>query len=103
MTNKELQDLCFALMLAESDDEIVTLLDKAGLWDDPRVWRYIGDNENNYSQVGNQQAEPIAALAEKLVNSIDARLIMACLLAGIDPEGPDHAEERKGRRRSVLR
>ncbi len=89
MTKPELQELCLALMRADTDGEIVTLLTNAGFWNDPAVWRYIGDAENNYSQVGNQQAEPIASLAEKLVNSIDARVTNACLMAGIDPTSDD--------------
>lgn len=35
---------------------------------------------------GNQQSSPEAALVEKLVNSVDARLISACREARIDPE-----------------
>ena len=51
---------------------IRALLTTAGYWDKLAVWRHLGDIENNYSTVGNQQAEPIALLAEKLVNGIDA-------------------------------
>lgn len=76
-------------MRADTDAEVVALLTRAGLWHLPRAWRHLGDIENNYSTIGNQQAEPIAALAEKLVNGIDARLINACLVAGIDPTGND--------------
>jgi len=89
MTNSELQQLCLALMHADTEDAVVALLADAGLWNESALWRYIGDTENNYSQVGNQQAEPIASLAEKLVNSIDARVTNACLMAGIDPTGQD--------------
>jgi|NGEPerStandDraft_6_1074524.scaffolds.fasta_scaffold11571_2 hypothetical protein len=89
MTNSELQELCLSLMRADTEEEIVTLLTAAGFWNKPGRWRYIGDTENNYSQVGNQQAEPIASLAEKLVNSIDARVTNACLMAGIDPTSDD--------------
>ena len=85
MNNTQLQEMCMALMQADTDAEVVSILKAANMWDDPKLWRYVGDIENNYSQVGNQQAEPIASLAEKLVNSIDARLINACLMAGIDP------------------
>lgn len=87
MDNAAKQSLCMSLMRADTDAEIVALLSDAGLWDDPTAWRHLGDIENNYSTVGNQQAEPIAALAEKLVNGIDARLINACLERGIDPSG----------------
>ncbi len=87
MDNTEKQELCIALMRADTDADVVSLLAKAGLWNRPEAWRFLGDIENNYSTVGNQQAEPIAALAEKLVNGIDARLINACLEKGIDPSG----------------
>lgn len=89
MENPEKQQLCEALMRADTDAEVVALLADAGLWDDQAVWRHLGDIENNYSTVGNQQAEPIAALAEKLVNGVDARLINACLEAGINPAGDE--------------
>ncbi|MFZ5898687.1 MAG: hypothetical protein ACOYU7_05885, partial [Bacillota bacterium] len=44
---------------------------------------------NNFAVIGNQQSKPDAALVEKIVNSVDARLILECLLKGIDPEGPE--------------
>jgi len=79
-------ELCLALVHADSPDEVVSILQKAGYWDDHSVWRDLGDNENNYSVIGAQQSDPIAALVEKLVNCIDARLMNSCLAAKIDPE-----------------
>ena len=78
-------DLCMALMRADREEEVITILRDAGLWEDPSLWRYLGDNDNNYSSIGNQQSEAIAALIEKLVNAIDSRLMNACWAAGIDP------------------
>jgi len=72
-------------MRADTQSEVEDLLQAAGYWDDPSVWRYLGDNENNYSSIGNQQSEAVAALVEKIVNSVDARLINACLADYIDP------------------
>jgi hypothetical protein len=40
-----------------------------------------------FNTIGNQQSRPDAALVEKLVNSVDARLINECLVREIDPEG----------------
>lgn len=77
--------LCMALMRADTDDEVVGLLTDAGYWNDTNAWRYVGDNENNFASIGNQQSEPVAALIEKIVNSVDARLTNACLEAGIEP------------------
>jgi hypothetical protein len=49
-------------------------------------WLPLGDNENNFGVIENQQASPIAALIEKITNSIDAILMRRCLEAGIDPK-----------------
>ena len=71
MTNEQ---LCHALMEADTGDEVVAILREEGYWENELLWRYVGDNENNFSTIGNQQAEGVAALAEKIVNSIDSSL-----------------------------
>lgn len=48
-------------------------------------WRSIDNNPSNYGIIENQQSNPIAALVEKLTNSIDAILTKKCMEAGIDP------------------
>ncbi|MCS7064429.1 MAG: hypothetical protein NZM04_10425, partial [Methylacidiphilales bacterium] len=58
------------------------------LWDDNRLWRYYGDRESNFNAIGNQQSRPDAALVEKIINAVDARLMNECYERGIDPEGP---------------
>lgn len=83
--NMNNEELCLALMAADSGDDVVSILRDASYWDDPTAWRFVGDNENNFSTIGNQQAEGVAALAEKIVNSIDARLTLRCLEEGIEP------------------
>ena len=52
-------------------------------------WKPLGGNENNFGVIENQQASPVAALIEKITNSIDAILLRKCLEAGIDPKSPD--------------
>src|SRR2546423_1407556 len=86
MDSKEAKELCLALMHADTEEEVITLLRKAGFWDDPKVWRLYSDYENNYNNIGNQQSRPDAALVEKIVNSVDARLMSECLVRGINPE-----------------
>jgi hypothetical protein len=56
---------------------------------DPGCWMPLGQFENNFSTVGNQQTEASAALVEKIINGIDAILMSECFKMGIDPEGPD--------------
>lgn len=86
MDNKEI-----ALKLAncESESEVVDVLKNEGYWDDERYWRPFGDNENNYSTIGNQQSDSAAALVEKIVNSIDAILMKECLKLGVAPEASE--------------
>jgi len=81
--------LCRALMRSDREDKIVELLSESGYWTKPAVWRYLGDNDNNYSGIGNQQSESVAALTEKLINSVDARLMNECLQSGIQPTASD--------------
>ncbi|MEX0778785.1 MAG: hypothetical protein WD491_00930 [Balneolales bacterium] len=48
-------------------------------------WKPLGNNPSNYSVVKNQQANPVAALIEKITNSIDAILTKRCFESGLDP------------------
>ncbi len=87
MNDEQTKALCLALMKADSEAEVLGLLKEAGLWDNKDLWRFYGDYENNYNTIGNQQGRPDAALVEKVVNAVDARLMNECLARGIDPEG----------------
>jgi len=77
------------LVRADSEEQVIQLLKDAGYWDNPAVWRLFGDNENNWSTIGNQQNSSDAALVEKLVNSIDAVLTDECYAHQIHPESAD--------------
>jgi len=75
------------LLHAELEDEVSKVLSEYALdRDDPTQWRPLGDIENHFGLVGNQQSSATAALVEKLINGVDALLIAACLREGIDPE-----------------
>jgi hypothetical protein len=95
MDSRCARELCLSLMKADSEDEVVCLLQHAGYWDDPAVWRFYGDRETNFDTTGNQQSRADAALVEKLVNSVDARLMGECLARGLNPEGPDAPQSRQ--------
>ncbi len=84
----EPKTLCDRLLYAEDEETIVRTLKDAGYWDDETAWRPYGDLDNNYGTIGNQQSEAVAALVEKIVNAIDARLVNECLTSGDDPESP---------------
>lgn len=84
------QTLFEQLLKAESENEADTILRRAGYGlDNEAAWRPLGDMENNFSTVGNQQTEATAALVEKIINGLDADLMAECFRAGVDPEGPD--------------
>ena len=85
----DIKQFCTDLLRADSEAEVINILTRRGYWDKPQYWRHYGDIENNWGQSGNQQSLPEAALAEKIVNSVDARLINECRVKGIDPEGAD--------------
>src|SRR5438132_710170 len=83
-----MREVCLALMQADSEADVIRILREVNLWDNKRIWRLYGDRENNFSTIGNQQSKPDAALVEKLVNSVDARLMHECLARGVNPESP---------------
>lgn len=81
------QALCEALLRSDTEAQVISLLTDNGYWTEQSAWRHYGDVENNWGQSGNQQSLAEAALAEKVVNSVDATLIGKCREAGINPEG----------------
>ncbi len=84
------EKLFYDLLQAETEDQVTAILKHAGYeMDAPTVWRPLGDMENNFATVGNQQTEPTAALVEKIINGVDAVLMLECFRKGIDPEGSD--------------
>lgn len=97
--------LCESLMRAEAEGGpggVVDVLSKAGLWDNPDVWRDLGDQPDNYSTVGSQQSRAEQALVEKLVNSVDTKLIAAARMKGIDPEDAASAPASMAEARDLL-
>ena len=70
---------------APTEEAVDSILRTNSIFHDPQNWRPYGDNESNFSVVENQQANPVAALVEKLTNSIDAMLMKKCYEQNIDP------------------
>lgn len=84
-----LQDLCISLAKADSEQEVIDILDKDGYWNDDDSWHYFGEDENNFSIIGNQQSKPESAIVEKIINSVDAMLMNRCLRDGIKPDSSE--------------
>jgi hypothetical protein len=87
--NLDSKEFCLKLLKADTEKGVINIFNEADYWDNPEVWRYYGGRASNFNTIGNQQSKSDAALVEKLVNSVDARLINECLMNSIDPEGPD--------------
>lgn len=85
MSNQEAREFFMELLNADDEDAVISILQNQGYWDRPDVWREYGDRSGNFSTIGNQQSRPEAALVEKIINSVDARLMNECLASGIDP------------------
>jgi hypothetical protein len=101
MNSEDVKKLCLELIQIDTEEEVVEILRKRGLWDNADLWRYYGDDELNWNRAGNQQARSDFALNEKLVNTIDSRLMLDCMLAGINPE--DETKAPKSMREAVNR
>jgi hypothetical protein len=73
------------LLAAETEEAAIAILEKKGLFQDEKRWRYLGNTPNNQSIVHAQQSNASAALVEKVTNGIDAILMRKVRAAGIDP------------------
>lgn len=84
-----MQRLFTKLYDAGDEQELQRVIDSEPQIFKQENWHYLGNNQSNFSIVKNQQANPIAALIEKITNSIDAILTRKCIEAGINPKSPE--------------
>lgn len=90
------QTLFKELYSARTEDEVDNVINSNPIIFKNENWVALGGDKNYFGIVRNQQSNPIAALVEKVTNSIDAILMKKCLEAGIDPqsnEAPRSMEE----------
>lgn len=80
--------LFHALYQASTESEVDEVIQQHPEVFKQENWYPYGQNESNFGVVENQQASPIPALVEKVINSIDAILMKRCLEEGIDPKSP---------------
>ena len=86
--NHKNKELLLKLVTASNETEVEAILENDAYAKSLGWWPFNG-KESNFSTINNQQTDPIAALAEKPINSIDAVLIKECLLKRIEPESKD--------------
>ncbi len=88
-------ELFIALFNCKDESQLHTIITSNNLFGNAN-WKPLGGNFSNYGIVKNQQSNPIAALIEKVTNSIDAILTKHCLEKNIDPKSklaPQSMEE----------
>lgn len=86
MNNK---DLFFELYNAKNEFEVESIIKmNPDIFHDDN-WTPLGNNSSNFGVIENQQSSPVAALIEKITNSIDATLMKRCLEEKIDPKSKD--------------
>ena len=79
------EKLFWELFRADREDAVTNVIRGHPEFDNPANWQPYGQNESNFGVVENQQASPIPALVEKIINSVDAILTRRCYEAGVNP------------------
>ena len=90
MTNENIKYILLKLLSASSAEEIDDFFMNDSLFNriDKENWKPLG-SKTNLSLIENLNKDPINALIEKIINSIDHLLIKECKLKGINPESND--------------
>jgi hypothetical protein len=85
----DLKAIFWELYRADTEAEVDKVLNKHKVFSKDTNWKPYGGNKGNFGTFESQQNHPVAALIEKVTNSIDATLIKECKLNGIDPKSSD--------------
>ena len=92
-SNVSAEDIFHALFLSKTEDDIDKVFRQyPQIFENSKNWYPLGGNESNFGVIENQQSSPIAALIEKITNSIDAILMKRCYEEGIEPKS-QHAPQ----------
>ena len=86
----KMEELFWDILNVHDEDALHKVVMGNSLLNDDKNWYPYGgtsvDDKSNFATFENQQPSAIAALVEKITNSIDALLMKECLLSGIDPK-----------------
>jgi len=89
MASINTQTLFEELFFAPTEDMVREIIDEHQEIFRDEHWHPLGGDENFFGIVRGQQSNPIAAIVEKVTNSIDALLMKKCYEVGIDPKAFD--------------
>lgn len=84
----------YELLHSDTEEEVLEVLKKNGYWEETfdqgnSNWELLGQKNNNFSTVNAQASDPTSALVEKIVNSMDAMLLLRCYELNLDPRDKD--------------
>lgn len=79
------EELCIALLHAESEAEVTGVLEEVGSSAGTVSWHPLDGRETNFNVVTNQASTGAKALTELCTNMVDAILLRHAYAAGIDP------------------
>ena len=82
------EELCMALLRAESEAEVDDVLADAGPDTGAMTWHPVDGRETNFNVVTNQASTGAKALTELCTNMVDAILLRHAYAQGIDPASP---------------
>lgn len=94
MKNDQIKSALFKLIDTNNALELTSLLQGDVFFKNSQWWPY-GNTESNFSIISTQSRDSVNALVEKIVNSIDAILMVECLKRGIDPKGQEAPKSMK--------
>ncbi len=86
MGRPDLKELFNKLYFAPTEQDVESIIVANPVFFKQENWHPLGDNSSNFGVIENQQSNPIAALIEKVTNSIDAILMKRCYEENIDPK-----------------
>jgi hypothetical protein len=84
-----MEELFGKIIKAQGEDDLDKIVLNDKYLSNASNWIPYGKSKNNFGTFEIQQPHPIAAIVEKIVNSIDSILLKECKLRNIDPRSID--------------
>jgi hypothetical protein len=82
------KELCFRLLAAESEKEVLEIMEGSPDMKKASNWRPLDNRETNFNVTSNQASDGGKALTELMTNMVDAVLMKHAYLKKIDPKSP---------------
>lgn len=86
---KNSYETCMKLLRAESEEEVLKIIENTPEMKNPDNWRPLDGRDTNFNTTSNQSSDGAKALTELMTNMVDAVLMKRAFEEGIDPKGKD--------------